>query len=69
MRRVALKPGDRPIAGEELTRMTHLTILEPKAAGRARHSVRAGLRQTDHGAHGVTRPTFTPLKKNVPMPF
>jgi hypothetical protein len=34
--------------------------------GRARHSMRAGLCQTDDGAHGVTRPTFTPLKKIAP---
>ena len=27
--------------------------------GRARHSVRAVLGQTDDGAHGVTRPTRT----------
>ena len=44
------------------------TISAPKAAGRARHSVRAGLGQADDGAHGgtwqsATRPTFTPLKK------
>ena len=31
--------------------------LAKSVAGRARHSVRAGLGQTDDGAHGVTRPT------------
>jgi uroporphyrinogen decarboxylase len=30
-------------------------------AGRARHSVRAGLGQTNDGAHGVTRPTDVPV--------
>ena len=33
----------------------------PKAACRARHSVRAGHGLTDDGAHEVTRPTFAPL--------
>ena len=33
--------------------------------GRARHSVRAGLGQTEDGAHGVTRPTFSDAQLRI----
>src|SRR6267154_1178546 len=33
-------------------------MFKPFFAGRARHSVRAGLCQAHDGAHGVTRPTW-----------
>jgi hypothetical protein len=42
-------------------------MLEFQATGRAFHSVRAVVWPAKPGAHGVTRPTFAPLKKNTSM--